>query len=137
MQLNNTSKYAVRILSYVAGKRNEELCNAKELSKTLDIPYKFLTKIMTKLVRLNFIISTRGKGGGYRLSRPASDISIMEVLNEFNEFLQQNHCILGIGMCDNKNRCGLHDQWEEPKKGIKNMLKNTTLEDIGKNGLKI
>jgi len=137
MQLNNTTRYAIRILSYIANKNDKQLYSAKELSEILNIPYKFLTKIMTELVKTNFIISIRGREGGYKLSRPASDISIMEILNQFNELVEQKQCLLGIGMCDNNNKCGLHDQWVKPKKMIKKMFENTTLENLDGNGYKI
>ncbi|QOY55484.1 Rrf2 family transcriptional regulator [Candidatus Sulfurimonas marisnigri] len=134
MQLNNTSQYAIRILSYIANTNDNKLCNAKELSEILDIPYKFLTKIMTHLVKAEFVISIQGREGGYKLAKPASGITVMDVLNEFNEPINHQQCLLGIGTCDGKNKCSLHDQWAEPKSLIKKMFEETTLENIeGKN----
>ena len=137
MQLHNTSQYAIRILSYIANKHEKQLYSAKELSDVLNIPYKFLTKITTELVKSNFILSIRGREGGYKLSRPASQISIMDVLNNFNEFVEQKECILGIGKCDGNNKCGLHDQWVKPKTMIKEMFENTTLENLEGSDFKI
>jgi len=137
MQLLNTSKYAIRILSYISSHDNQQLCNAKELSETLAIPYKFLTKIMVKLVKLELITSIRGREGGYKLSKPASSITIIEILNYFNEFPQYEQCILGIGACNAKNKCALHDQWVKPKKMIRKMFENTTLADIDSEHFKL
>ena len=137
MELHNTSQYAIRILSYIANKKDKKMHSAKELSDILSIPYKFLTKIMTELVKANFIISVRGREGGYKLSRPASQISIMDILNNFNEFVRQEDCLLGIGKCDGNNKCGLHDQWVKPKAMIKKMFKNTKLENLEKSTDKI
>ncbi len=137
MQLLNSSKYAIRILGYIANHKGEQLCNAKELSEALDIPYKFLTKIMMKLVNADLILSIRGREGGYKLSKPASSIAIIEVLNHFNEFPDDQQCILGIGLCDSKKKCALHDQWVQPKNMIKKMFENTTLEDIDSDSFKI
>ena len=137
MQLHNTSQYAIRILSYIANKHEKQLYNAKELSNVLNIPYKFLAKITTELVKSDFILSIRGREGGYKLSRPASQISIMDVLNQFNEFVQQEQCLLGIGKCDGSNKCGLHDQWVAPKMLIKEMFENTTLENLKGSNFKI
>jgi len=137
MELNNTSQYAIRILSYIANNSTDQLYSAKELSTKLDIPYKFLTKIMTKLTKENFILSIRGREGGYKLSRPASEITVADILNNFNEFVEDRKCLLGIGKCDGTNKCGLHDQWIKPKAMIKNMFENTTLENLEKNSIKI
>ena len=134
MQLTNTSKYAIRILNYIANNSNNNLLNAKELSEELDIPYKFLTKIITELVKGGFIISIRGRKGGNKLSRNATEITIMEVLNAFNEFKSYNECVLGIGKCDQVKKCALHDQWLEPKHIIEKIFKNTSIKDLdGKN----
>jgi len=137
MQLNNTSQYAIRILSYIANQHDKKLCNAKELSQILSIPYKFLAKITTQLVKSNFIVSIRGREGGYKLSRPSSQITIMSILDNFNENKQQKDCLLGIGKCDGSNKCGLHDQWVEPNKLIKNMFINTTLANLDGSNFKI
>jgi len=134
VQLNNTSKYAIRILSYIS---NKGQCSAKELSEKLSIPYKFLTKITTELVKADFILSIRGREGGYKLSRESCNITIMEILKHFNEFNHQKECLLGIGMCDGKNKCGMHDQWAKPKKMIQDMFENTTIENLEKNSYKI
>ena len=130
MQLHNTTQYAIRILSYIAKHNNEHLYNAKDLSDTLDIPYKFLTKIMTDLVKFGFIISIRGRDGGYKLAKVASTVTIMEILNKFNYPVNYEKCILGIGSCDSKNKCALHDQWVKPKDMIKKMFEETTLENL-------
>ncbi len=130
MQLNNTSKYAVRILSYIANNSDDTLKNAKELSHVLEIPYKFLTKIMTELVKLEFVVSIRGREGGFALAKNPAEVTILEVLNSFNEFTHYNDCILGIGACNAHKKCILHDKWIEPKNMIKKMFKETTLLNV-------
>lgn len=137
MELNNTSKYAIRILGYIANYSEGKLLSARELSEALNIPYKFLTKIVTDLVKEGYIISIRGREGGNKLSRDASQITLMEILNTFNELNTQAECILGIGSCDNKKRCALHDQWLKPKSMINKMFQNTTLKDLDGENFKI
>jgi len=130
MQLLHSSQYAIRILSYIANHHDKSLYSAKELSIVLDIPYKFLTKIMVDLVNAEFIISIRGRDGGYKLKRLASEITVMEIINSFNEFINNEECILGIGKCDGKHKCSMHDKWVEPKELIHKMFEDTTLENL-------
>ncbi|HIE16178.1 MAG TPA: transcriptional regulator, partial [Bacteroidales bacterium] len=66
LQLSNTSKYTIRILAYMVNHKDSPLISAKELSDKLEIPYKFLTKIMRELVSVGFIESIRGREGGYK-----------------------------------------------------------------------
>lgn len=128
MVLHNTTQYAIRILNYIANESGSELVSAKTLSEKLDIPYKFLTKIMTSLVKDEFVRSMRGREGGFELARPANEIIIGEVLDVISGSLEDNSCILGIGKCGDRKQCALHDQWLAPKKMIRKMFENTTLD---------
>ncbi len=128
MVLHNTTRYAIRILNYIANESGGKLVSAKSLSKNLDIPYKFLTKIMTNLVKEEFVVSIRGREGGFELSRPANEINISHVLDVISGSLKEKSCILGIGCCGERKKCALHDQWGEPKKMIRQMFENTTLD---------
>ncbi len=136
MELNNTTQYAIRMLSYIANSHGK-LQNAKELSQILAIPYKFLTKIMTELVKSEFIISIRGREGGYKLAKPASQIMVLDILNQFGDIVKENQCILGIGTCDSENKCSLHDQWVTPKEMMIKMFAETSLENLEGDEFKI
>lgn len=128
MVLHNTTQYAIRILSYMANESTDRLVSAKTLSEKLDIPYKFLTKIMTNLVKEEFVVSIRGREGGFELARPANEINIGQILDVISGSLENSSCILGIDRCGEKKKCALHDQWLTPKKMIRQMFENTTLD---------
>ncbi len=137
MQLSNTSQYAIRMLAYMADKKDSPLINATELAKVLQIPYKFLTKIMTELVKADLVVSVRGREGGYSLNKKASDIKVDDILNIFHDSIQEEQCVLGIGFCNGMCKCALHDQWMEPKLLLQKMFRESSLEDIAGKGCKI
>lgn len=130
MHLTNTSQYAIRTLIYITKYGQDRLFSAKELSETLNIPYKFLTKVMISLVNNHFVLSIKGREGGYKLAKPSSQIRVLDILNVFNEFENNNKCLLGIGSCDSENKCALHDQWVVPKELIQQMFETTTLDKL-------
>ena len=137
MQLNNTTQYAIRILNYMANEKEQTLFSAKQISEILNISYKFLTKIMTDLVKSGLINSIRGREGGYKLAKSPADIKLIEILTICNEPISEESCILGIGACDNENKCALHDQWVTPKSLIRTMFEETSLENLEGCGFKI
>jgi len=137
MNLSNTSRYAIRILAYIADHKETTLLNATQLSDNLLIPYKFLTKIMTELVKADMVESIRGREGGFRLKKNASVIKVDDVLNLFNDSIKDEECILGIGFCNGMCKCALHDQWMEPKLLMQKMFRESSLEDIAGKGCKI
>ena len=141
VQLSNTSKYAIRILLYMAKLKDEETITATELSNTLSISYKFLTKIMTELVNAKFIVSIRGREGGYKFHKDTSDIKISDILKLFNDSIVDKQCILGIGFCQGADKggekCALHDKWIDSKILLQKMFKESSIADIAKDGTKI
>ena len=136
MQLSNSSQYAIRILAYMADKKDSQL-NATQLAEILFIPYKFLTKIMTELVKVDLVESIRGREGGFKLKKKSSDIMVSDILDIFNDSIKDEQCVLGIGFCNGLCKCALHDQWMEPKFLLQKMFRESSLEDIAGRGCKI
>ncbi len=137
MQLSNSSRYAIRILAYMADQKDSRLMNATELAETLYIPYKFLTKIMTELVKSGLVVSVRGREGGYKFKKKTSEIMVSDILDIFNDSVKDEQCVLGIGFCNGMCKCALHDQWMEPKHLLQKMFRESSLEDIAGQGCKI
>jgi len=136
MQLSNSSQYAIRILAYMADKKDSQL-NATQLAEILYIPYKFLTKIMTELVKVDLVESIRGREGGFKLKKKSSEIMVSDILDLFNDSIKDEQCVLGIGFCNGMCKCALHDQWMEPKLLLQKMFRESSLEDIAGRGCKI
>ena len=137
MQLSNTSQYAIRILAYMADKKDSTLMNATQLAESLFIPYKFLTKIMTELVKADLVESIRGREGGFKLKKKSTEIMVNDILDLFNDSIKDEQCVLGIGFCNGLCKCALHDQWMEPKLLMQRMFRESSLEDIAGRGCKI
>jgi len=136
MKLSNSSQYAIRVLTYIT-MQNEPLISATTLSEKLQIPYKFLTKIMTALVKADLVESIRGREGGFRLKKESSEIKVDDILNIFNDTVKKEECLLGIGQCDTHCRCALHDQWMKPKLLLQKMFRESSLETISKKATKV
>lgn len=137
MQLSNSSRYAIRILAYMADQKDSRLMNATELAEALSIPYKFLTKIMTEIVKAGLVVSIRGREGGYKFKKKTSEIMVSDILDIFNDSVKDEQCVLGIGFCNGMCKCALHDQWMEPKHLLQKMFRESSLEDIAGEGCKI
>ncbi|MGD9625684.1 MAG: Rrf2 family transcriptional regulator [Arcobacter sp.] len=131
MKLNTTTEYALRILIYMA-KKPDELFHTKEISETLNISYKYMTKIITLLSNNQIISSKKGKYGGIILNKKIDDITVKEILTIMND-LDDDKCILGLGLCSEKNKCSMHEVWMESKNSIIHTFSQTTLESLAKN----
>jgi Rrf2 family protein len=120
----------------MALEEEKQLLNATKLAQVLEIPYKYLTKIMTDIVKSGLISSIRGRDGGYKFEKPTSQITINEILKIFNDTIEDKECILGIGFCNRVCKCALHDQWMEPKLLMQRLFEESTLAEIAGKGCK-
>ena len=129
MHFSKTVEYSILMLSYIA-KHSEEKLSSSLLHQALDIPYKYLTKLVTKLVKAGLIHATKGRDGGIILGKKASEITIAHILEAMNEPTHECRCVLGFATCNPSNPCVLHYSWEKPRALIDTMIHKTTLEDL-------
>lgn len=134
MNLSKTSKYAFRILGYMA-KNEKALYSAKQLHKEIDVPERFLRRLLTDLSKIGFIKSTQGRQGGFTFARDISGISLLEIIESIDGFESIDGCILGYKSCAFNHSCPMHDIWEETKQKTIDTLKNTSLNDIHKGSI--
>lgn len=79
MKLTRHTDYALRVLMHLAA-RPGQVCSILSIAEAYGISESHLMKVVHKLGRQGFLHTTRGRGGGVRLARPAESISIGEVV---------------------------------------------------------
>lgn len=80
MKLTRASSYALHAVAYMAGQKKDLPTASHIIAQKRGIPERFLLKVLKPLVSAQVLLSIKGPNGGYRLARPASDISILEIL---------------------------------------------------------
>ncbi|MBF0817515.1 Rrf2 family transcriptional regulator [Microbacterium paludicola] len=80
MRISARADYAVRAVAQLAAQAVDEPVSAELIAAEQDIPHRFLEGILTALRRAGIIISQRGARGGHRLARPASEITVADVI---------------------------------------------------------
>lgn len=81
MKISAKAEYACLAVLALARNRSESPCvHIREISQEYGIPERYLVQILLQLKSAGLVSSTRGASGGYRLARPASSISLSEVL---------------------------------------------------------
>jgi len=133
MQLSTTSKYAIQILGFMARNKSVKY-SSKELSDQLNIPYKYLTKVMTKLTKSEIISSTKGKYGGFNIIQNIKKIRMIDIVSVFDDIYTQD-CVISEVQCDENNSCIMHDTWQKPKCAIDDFFTQTTLYNLVENSI--
>jgi len=129
MILTKTTEYAVRVLTYMASQK-QDLFSAKYLHEQLNIPYKYLTKLMTDLAKSGCLTSIRGRDGGFKITKKLKEISLARIIESVEGMESFNACILGFQECSSENPCAMHFVWEENKANFIKTLESTSLHDI-------
>jgi Rrf2 family protein len=128
MHLSKTSKYAIKLLTHMAIHSDEQF-RSKELCQTLEIPYKYLSSIITNLSKAGIIHSSKGRNGGITFSKPLEEITLQEII-DITENTTIHECVMGFGICKEDDKCVLHDSWKTPKESVINDFLSQTLLDI-------
>lgn len=80
MKLSRTACYAIHAVVYVAGQESAKIVIGHKAAQTLGIPEGFLLRILVALSRARILWSVKGPNGGYRLARPAKEITLLDIV---------------------------------------------------------
>ncbi|MGH6866960.1 MAG: Rrf2 family transcriptional regulator [Methyloceanibacter sp.] len=94
MRLTKQTSYALRILIHCARSDGNHV-RAGDIARLDGITEYNVAKIMPMLVRAGFVTTTRGRAGGLKLARPASEISIGDVLRVTETTNVEAECVGG------------------------------------------
>lgn len=127
--ITRETDYAIRATLYLAKQDDpSKAVSTAELSDEMAIPYRFLRKIVSKLVASNLVESRRGKGGGLSLARPAKAISLMEIIRAVDpEAVLLNRCLSDVDRCNRSVFCGIHRELGRMQRQLDAGLESVTL----------
>lgn len=112
MLVSTKGRYALRIMIDLAEHRSEGYIPLKETARRQDISEKYLEGILKILVRNKLLAGLRGKGGGYRLTRPPEDYPIGDILRLTELSLAPVACLEeGQPSCPRISECRTLSMW--------------------------
>jgi Rrf2 family protein len=121
--------YALRAMAELAA-APPGLMTAEQLASAQQIPPKFLESILSQLRSAGLVASQRGADGGYRLARPADEISIADVIRELEGPIATVRGVRPDELSYDGAAAGLGPVWLELRTQIRRVLEQTTLADI-------
>jgi Rrf2 family iron-sulfur cluster assembly transcriptional regulator len=133
MRLSTKGRYAVMAMADLAGhEANAKPVSLADIAARQEISLSYLEQLFAKLRRGGLVSSVRGPGGGYRLSRPASEVRIADIIIAVDEPMTATRCKAGSpkGCTGTSSRCVTHDLWEELGRQIQVFLSSVSLADV-------
>lgn len=125
---SQTTEYALRAMSWLALSPDALVPTAQLAAKT-KVPPHYLAKVLQQLAAADLIKGRRGVRGGYKLTRAASQINLLEVVRSVAEINRITSCPLGLenhtGML-----CPLHRRMDAAAKAIIDLYSSINLSDL-------
>lgn len=136
MNLNKSTRYALYAAMEMAADP-ERAVTVAGVARRYRVPAGALAKVLQQLVRSGLALGTRGVGGGYRLARRPSVVTVLDVLNVFEPPRTPGGCLLSElpADCDLAHACRLRQLFDEVDEVSRNTFASITLETlVGRRG---
>lgn len=131
LRISTKGIYGLKIMAYLAEKKDSGLVTVKQISNTQNISLKYLEQIITKLNRASFVESVRGAYGGYRLTCDPKVITVGEILRALEGDLSPTLCVSeGAESCGKEHSCATLKLWQKMKVAVDDVIDNMTLFDM-------
>ena len=129
--ISTKGRYALRVVLDLAEHNSGEYVPLSEISTRQEISMKYLEIIVKSLVQGKLLEGQRGKGGGYRLTRPLNEYLIGEILELTEGTLATVACLdNGANICPREEKCKTLVMWKKYDSMVHDFFYNITIEDL-------
>lgn len=131
MKISTKGRYAIRLMIDLAEHNTGEYITLMDIAKRQEISEKYLESIVSILSKSGFLLSLRGKGGGYKLANPPEHYTVGSILKLTEGSLAPVACLERKPVvCDRIAECKTIKMWEGLEKVIDDYLEGITLADL-------
>lgn len=128
MKISTKAQYAVRFLIDLALHDGEGHVSLKEVARRQTISQKYLWQVVNPLKSAGVLHTTQGARGGYALARPASEITLFDILAVLEGDGALVPCLAAPAVCPRSGACAPQEAWKEVDGKLASALRSITLE---------
>ena len=132
MLVTSKGRYALRLMISVARAGEGEKVALRYVAEAENISQKYLEQLAHALVGAELLVSVRGKGGGYRLARPATEVRAGDVLRAVEGDTQSVACDGLDGVCPREDECSTVAFWRGLDRVIEDYVDGVTLAELAR-----
>lgn len=131
MQISTKGRYALRIMIDLALHTEDNYVSLKKIASRQEISMKYLETIVSILNKAGFVLSLRGKNGGYKLAAHPSEYTIGAILKLTEGSIAPVACMGNKGTtCERSPHCLTLPMWQQLDHIVDNYLESVTIEDL-------
>jgi FeS assembly SUF system regulator len=128
-RIGKLTDYASVVMTLLA-EQAERVRSATELAALARLETPTVSKLLKSLAQAGLVVATRGAQGGYRLARPASQISVADIIAAMEGPIGFTECATHVGSCDHESHCGVRGNWRHLSGVVESALRGVSLADM-------
>lgn len=139
LKINRQTDYAVRVILALAQRGEGARLSSADIQQEMLIPKAFMSRIVAQLAREGLVNTFPGRDGGLMLPRPASQISLREVVEAFEGPILLSECmqVKGEDDCPFQSNCPVRSKWGRIQAAMMREMASISFEDLAKESLGI
>jgi Rrf2 family protein len=130
LRLSKKADYALMAMRHLALRADAGSSSAREIAEQYDIPVELLAKVLQRLARKGLLTSHQGTRGGYMLARPATLISIADVIQSIDGPVAVTACGTEHDSCEQYDKCNIRDPLWRIKDRILHALASCSVHEL-------
>ena len=132
--ISHETDYACRVILHLAMLPPGERVTAQEIAKRRIVPRALIRRVVTRLGAAKLVTTTRGSGGGLALARPASEITLLNVVEAMEGPIALNRCVIYPRECPLVKVCPVHEAWTKARAALVNELSAAIFDQLAQRG---
>ena len=130
MKISTKTRYGMRFMIDLAQHENDGRQALKDVAERQGISKKYLEQVVAPLTAAGLLTVTRGNQGGYQLARPASEITLADVVGASEDGFELLDCMGTLFPCERAEGCPSRRIWGGLQDAITDYLQGQTLADM-------
>lgn len=129
--LSKSSKYALRAVLCLAVNSDEtQKLSPKAVAEKIDIPVAYLASLLQKLSKKGIVSSTKGRNGGFYLSKKNVEIPLISIIDCIDGLDRFKTCMMGLPTCSDDTPCPVHHLFVPIKTKVLEEFKTKSIKDF-------
>jgi len=133
IRLSKLADYGIVLTTHLAASAPGKIHAAKDLARATAIPLPTVSKVMKALAHASIVTSHRGADGGFTLARPATDITVADLIAALDGPIAMTDCLSDDhDACGIVSSCGVRGHWDRISRAIHDALDGLTVAEMAK-----
>ena len=131
IRMTKFTDYGIVLLAHMAAFPEGSMHNVRDLARLANVPLPMAQKIFKELSKKDLVASQRGSNGGYQLSRPAEQITVLQMIAALEGSVSLTECSSDVASgCSLESNCPVNHIWHKVNLTLQDALGEITLKEM-------